>query len=49
VFITGTNKGVVPVVRIDDTPIKDGRPGPGTRTLITALADHAIRFQQNGS
>jgi branched-chain amino acid aminotransferase len=44
VFITGTNKGVVPVVKIDDTPIKDGRPGPGTRTLMTALADHSTRF-----
>lgn len=45
VFITGTNKGVVPVVKIDDTPIKDGRPGPGTRALMTALADHSTRFQ----
>jgi len=41
VFITGTNKGVVPVVRIDDTPIGDGRPGPNTRTLMTALSDHS--------
>jgi branched-chain amino acid aminotransferase len=49
VFITGTNKGVVPVVKIDDTPIKDGQPGPGTQALMTALADHATRFQQNGS
>lgn len=31
VFITGTNKGVVPVVEIDDIAINDGRPGPGTR------------------
>jgi branched-chain amino acid aminotransferase len=41
VFITGTNKGIVPVVRIDDTPIKDGRPGPRTRALMTALSDHS--------
>ncbi len=41
VLITGTNKGVVPVVRIDDTPIGDGRPGPNTRTLMTALSDHS--------
>ena len=41
VFITGTNKGVVPVVKIDDTPIGDGRPGPNTRTLMTALSDHS--------
>jgi branched-chain amino acid aminotransferase len=41
VFITGTNKGVVPVVRIDDTPIGTGRPGPKTLTLMTALSDHS--------
>jgi branched-chain amino acid aminotransferase len=41
VFITGTNKGVVPVVKIDDTPIGDGRPGHNTRTLMTALSDHS--------
>lgn len=45
VFITGTNKGIVPVVKIDDTPIHDGKPGPGTRALMTALADHATHFQ----
>lgn len=44
VFITGTNKGVVPVVQIDDTPIGDGRPGYRTETLITALADHSKNF-----
>jgi len=44
VFITGTNKGVVPVVRIDDTPIGNGRPGSHTRTLMAALADHAKDF-----
>jgi branched-chain amino acid aminotransferase len=41
VFITGTNKGVVPVVKIDDTPIGNGRPGPNTRMLMTALSDHS--------
>ncbi|MEX1298678.1 MAG: aminotransferase class IV [Desulfotignum sp.] len=41
VFITGTNKGVVPVVKIDDTPIGNGRPGPNTLTLMTALSDHS--------
>ena len=41
VFITGTNKGVVPVVKIDDTPIGDGSPGLNTRVLMTALSDHS--------
>jgi branched-chain amino acid aminotransferase len=44
VFITGTNKGVVPVVRIDDTPIGNGRPGSHTQTLMAALADHSKNF-----
>lgn len=44
VFITGTNKGVVPVIQIDDTPIGDGRPGYRTETLMKALADHSKNF-----
>ncbi len=40
VFITGTNKGIVPVVRIDDVVIGEGRPGPRTRRLMAALAAH---------
>lgn len=44
VFITGTNKGVVPVVRIDDTPIGDESPGTSTRKLIQALESHAQAF-----
>ncbi len=34
VFICGTNKGIVPVVQVDDIPIGDGKPGSGTRLLI---------------
>ena len=44
VFITGTNKGVVPVVRIDDTIIDGGRPGKNTLRVIKALNDHALDF-----
>ncbi len=44
VFITGTNKGVVPVVQIDDTPIGNGRPGPHTRKLMQALEQHSLEF-----
>ena len=39
-FITGTNKGLVPVVQIDETPIGDGKPGPHTRRIMTALESH---------
>ncbi len=36
-FITGTGKGIVPVVQVDETVIGDGRPGRDTRALMTAL------------
>ncbi len=38
-FITGTNKGIVPVVQVDDQIIGTGMPGPGTRALMAAMAD----------
>lgn len=34
VFLTGTGAEVVPVVRVDDRTIGDGRPGPLTRQII---------------
>jgi branched-chain amino acid aminotransferase len=39
VFICGTNKGIVPVVKVDDTLIGNGKPGPGTRRLILRFPD----------
>lgn len=38
VFITGSGKGLVPVVQVDDYIIGDGRPGPKTKRLMEALA-----------
>jgi branched-chain amino acid aminotransferase len=49
VFITGTNKGVVPVVQIDETVVGDGRPGINTRALIGALDEHANAFSSENS
>lgn len=40
IFITGTNKGIVPVVRVDDVVIGGGRPGPNTCQLMAALEAH---------
>jgi branched-chain amino acid aminotransferase len=37
-FITGSGKGLVPVVQIDAHTIGDGRPGPVTRGLMADLA-----------
>jgi branched-chain amino acid aminotransferase len=39
VFLTGTGAEVIPVVRVDDRPIGDGRPGPVTRRLIEAFRE----------
>jgi len=44
VFLTGTNKGLVPVVQVDDTQIADGKPGSHTRRIMKALEAH---FQQS--
>lgn len=47
VFITGTNKGVVPVVHIDETRIGTGQPGTNTLKLIQALDRHSLEFMDN--
>ncbi len=39
-FLTSTTNFVLPVTRINTTPIADGRPGPKTRNLMTAYAAH---------
>jgi branched-chain amino acid aminotransferase len=36
-FITGTTREVTPVVRIDDRPVGDGRPGRISRQLLDAF------------
>ena len=43
VFITGTNKGLVPVTQVDDTVIGDKRPGRRTKTVMAALKAHNAR------
>lgn len=40
VFITGTNKGLVPVVQVDRTTIGNGRPGPKTARMMTLLENY---------
>lgn len=37
VFISGTNKGVVPVIQVDDTVIAAGTPGQATREIMAVL------------
>ena len=41
---TGPNKGLVPVVQVDDRIIGDGRPGPRTVVLMRALEQRTMQF-----
>ena len=45
VFITGTNKGLVPVVQIDEVTIGNGRPGRCTRNIIALLRAYLADLQ----
>ena len=44
IFITGTNKGIVPVIQVDETRIGSGRPGRHTRELMSRLETHTNSF-----
>lgn len=44
VFITGTNKGLVPVVKVDDSVIGSGEPGSTTLRLMKLLDKHNERL-----
>jgi branched-chain amino acid aminotransferase len=44
VFMTATNKEVVPIVRIDEAPIASGRPGEGTGKIMELFRDYTARF-----
>ena len=43
VFITGTTADLLPVVKVDERPVGDGRPGPIGRALYEALAARMYR------
>lgn len=47
VFISGTNKGIVPVVQIDETMIGSGTPGENTRKIIKTLEKHTSCFKKD--
>jgi branched-chain amino acid aminotransferase len=49
VFISGTNKCIVPVIQIDDTTISAGKPGPRTKKLMAGLETHALEFMGSPS
>ncbi len=43
-FLTGTTSEVLPVVRVDERPIADGRPGPIARRLQEAYSETVREF-----
>lgn len=44
VFLTASNKEVVPVVGIDQRPVADGRPGKRTREAMDRFRDYTTRY-----
>jgi branched-chain amino acid aminotransferase len=44
IFITGTSKGVVPVVQVDDSIIGTGLPGQHTKRLMEEMRRHTEAF-----
>ena len=39
IIITGTNKEITPIIRLDGRPVGTGAPGPVTRRLQAAYAE----------
>ena len=46
VFMTASNKEVFPVVKVDDTVISNGLPGPRTSRVMELFRNHINRFAQ---
>jgi branched-chain amino acid aminotransferase len=42
-FLTSASRGILPVVRVDEATIGDGRPGPRTRTLRERFDEQVAR------
>lgn len=49
VFITGTNKGLVPVVQVDGRTIGNGRPGEQVKAVMAKMASLTAGKTDNGS
>ena len=46
VFITGSNKEIVPVVKVDETIVANGKPGSHTKVLMDAFAAYTNQKAQ---
>jgi len=47
VFITASNKEIVPVVKIDDTIIGSGKPGELTCRIMELFRNYTMTYRQN--
>jgi branched-chain amino acid aminotransferase len=46
-FLTGSNKKILPVVRVDDIVLGKGKPGPVTRHLMELFDAFVMEYQHN--
>jgi len=46
VFITASNKEVVPIIQVDEMVIKNGKPGPRTRKVMQLFRDYTTAWGQ---
>ena len=46
IFITASNKEVVPVAKVNDLTIGNGKPGPQTRKMMQLFRDYTIAFSR---
>lgn len=46
VFISASNKEIVPVIQVNDQVIGTGKPGPDTRKVMQLFRDHTTAFGQ---
>jgi len=44
VFISASNKEIVPIVKVEDTVIGDGRPGPKTQKVMQLFKDYTTAY-----
>ncbi len=46
VFISASNKEIVPIIQVDDIVIGDGQPGPRTRKVMQLFRDYTTAYGQ---
>jgi branched-chain amino acid aminotransferase len=46
IFISASNKEIVPIIQVDDTVIGDGKPGQRTQKVMQLFEDHTTAYGQ---